>query len=339
MAGNTGIKGGYWLAQQATILPSERIPVSCFTHVFYAFVGVDPGTGALRIPQQDEEQIENFVDRIHRDNRKAILSIGGPKSSAFDPSIDITTMASERGKRTAFINSTIQASERFRFDGFDLAWEFPRTQDEMNSLGLLIEEWRQQIRSRQPALVLAATVRFSPVIPKAPQPIKYPAAAINANLDFINLILYNYTPVTCGPARFNVDPYSIGNSANGISSWTEAGVGVTKLAMGIPLFGNKWLLADIGDNGIGAPVAGYNGQVPYSQINGANNGTFDPVTRSQYVAEGTTWYGYEGAQSIADKISHAKQNNLVGGYFLYPLGYEDSGHTLSRAASDAWGRT
>ncbi|PON67098.1 1,4-alpha-glucan-branching enzyme, partial [Parasponia andersonii] len=119
-------------------------------------------------------------------------------------------------------------------------------------------------------------------------------------------------------------------------SWISAGAAANKLVLGIPLFGKKWTLLDENENGIGAPVVSYDGVVPYNKIPRVERGTYDSSTISQYLADETSWFGYDGTRSIKEKIQYAKRKNLIGGYFLYALGNEDQNHTLSQAASTAW---
>ncbi|PON44510.1 1,4-alpha-glucan-branching enzyme [Trema orientale] len=335
MAGSNGIKGGYWLSKQANIFPPERIPTSYFSHLFYAFVGVNATNGKLIISKSQE--IKNFMTKVHGGHKKAILSIGGPRSTTENPSTAISVVASDPTKRAAFINSTIDEAQRYGFDGLDLAWEFPETQVDMDHMATLFEEWRSRVDDRQAELLLTASVYFASEIPRGSQSITYPADSINLNLDFVNLILYDYTPTTGAHAQFHANQAYTGSGDRGITSWSNAGVPANKLVMGIPFFGKKWTLLDENDNGIGAPVVSYDGVVPYNQIPGASNGTYDSSTISQYLAYETSWYGYDGKHSITEKIHTAKRGNLVGGYFVYALGDEDSqGHTLSKAASDAW---
>ncbi|PON81276.1 1,4-alpha-glucan-branching enzyme, partial [Trema orientale] len=110
-------------------------------------------------------------------------------------------------------------------------------------------------------------------------------------LDFVNLILYDYYPTTGAHAQFNANNDHTRSSKSGIASWTNAGVTANKLILGIPLFGKKWTLLDENKNGIGAPVVSYDGVVPYNNIPGADSGTYDSSTISQYLADGTSWFG------------------------------------------------
>ncbi|PON88843.1 1,4-alpha-glucan-branching enzyme [Trema orientale] len=93
MAGTNGIKGGYWLSKDAIGFPPERITTSNFTHLFYAFVPVNSTNGKLIISKTQE--IKNFVATVARGHKKALLSIGGPRSTTENPSNAISVMAND----------------------------------------------------------------------------------------------------------------------------------------------------------------------------------------------------------------------------------------------------
>ncbi|PON37506.1 1,4-alpha-glucan-branching enzyme, partial [Trema orientale] len=169
----SGIKGGYWLSRDAAGFAPERIPTSNFTHLFYAYAPVNATNGKLIISKTQE--IKNFVAAVQRGHKKAILSIGGPRTATENPTNAISVTANDPIKRASFINSTIDNAVKFGFDGLDLAWEFPDTQADLDNLATLLIEWRNQIDDHQVELLLSATVYFAPELPRGEKSIKYPA--------------------------------------------------------------------------------------------------------------------------------------------------------------------
>lgn len=335
MACQNNIKAGYWLTQQAATFPPKKIPSSYFTHLFYAFVAVDATTSKLKITDEDLTWIPIFIDECEKENpeKKALLSIGGPKSTTTgdDPSIAISNMAQSKAKRSSFISSTIRVAEEYSFDGLELAWEFPKTPEDMVNMASLFEEWRERIKkSTRPNLLLVASVYFAAEIPREHGSIQYPVEVIKKNVDFVNAILYDYSPVTVAHGQVRVDANHNKSTEKGITSWTKVagGIPADKLIMGIPLYGQKWTLANPDDMGIGAPIVSFNGAVPFKDIPSKTNATYDNITMSEYVADGTSWFGFDGKHSIKEKVQYARGQKL-GGYFLYPLGDDDVYHTLS----------
>ncbi|KAJ4709642.1 putative Chitinase [Melia azedarach] len=346
----TGIKGGYWPSSLAEKYPPSTIPTKYFTHLFYAFVFLDPSTYQLSITQHDQQWMANFTSTLHSENppAKAFLSIGGGPSSPYT----FSNMASNSANRSTFIKSTVRIARKYGFDGLDLDWEFPNTPEDMSNLSLLLKEWRAAVEYeskfyRKPRLLLSAAVYFSAKFFLSEVPRTYPGIAINDNLDFVNPMCFDYhgswdTSVT-GEHALLFDNTTQISTSYGISSWKNAGVPPEKLVLGLPLYGRTWKLKNPGETGIGAPAVGVgpgnNGIMVYKDIavfNFINNATlvYDPDTVSTYSYESTNWIGFDGPISIAEKIKYAKQNGL-GGYFFWALGY-DNNWILSETASRTW---
>ncbi|XVE97513.1 hypothetical protein REPUB_Repub03eG0025800 [Reevesia pubescens] len=333
-----GIKGGYWLSELAFSLPPSSIPTLYFTHVFYAFVGIDASSYNLSITQHDD--MGNFTATLHANKppAKAMLSIADSDAGIF------SNMTSNPDNRAAFIKSTIATARKYGFDGLDIDWEFPNNQDDMSNLSLLFKEWRQAVESEasdsgKPPLLLSAAVYFSASF-LFDLPRTYPADAIAKYLDFVNLMCYDYRgfwdPSVTGEHALLFDKTSNISSSYGISSWIEAGVPPNKLVMGIPLYGRTWNLTDPKNHGIGAPANGVGpgnkGVMQYKDIVTYNAGhyahaVYDGNTVSEYSYSGTDWIGYDGPTSVTKKVEYAKDHDL-GGYFFWALGY-DMSWTLS----------
>nr|DAD27364.1 TPA_asm: hypothetical protein HUJ06_028832 [Nelumbo nucifera] len=136
------------------------------------------------------------------------------------------------------------------------------------------------------------------------------------------------------------------STSYGVQSWIDAGVPLSKLVMGLPMYGRTWKLKDPSANGIGAPAVGvgpsrpgdsgvllYHEVVDFNAANGATE-VFDEKTVSTYSYAGADWIGYDNATSIRYKVEFARAKNL-GGYFFWALGY-DKDWTLSKEASRTW---
>ncbi|XVE71094.1 hypothetical protein DITRI_Ditri10aG0122900 [Diplodiscus trichospermus] len=297
-----GIKGGYWPSWLAYSLPPSSIPTMYFTHVFYAFVGLDASSYNLSITQPDDQWMANFTATLQAKNppAKAMLSIGGANAG----SGTFSNMVGNPDNRAAFIKSTIATARKYGFDGLDFDWEFPSNQDDMSNLSVFFKEWRQAVEteassSGKPPLLLSAAVyfayRFFFNLPRT-----YPGHAIAKYLDFVNPMCFDYH-----------------------GSWDPS-------VTGMPLYGRTWKLKDPKQHGIGAPADGvgpgnngvllYNDIVTYNAEHHAQT-VYDGDTVSEYSCSGTDWIGYDGPKSVEKKIEYAKANHL-GGYFFWALGYD-----------------
>ena len=85
----------------------------------YAFATID-STGIPRVA--NEKQLARFVRRAHRLGVKVMLSFNG-KHTRF------AQMASDDRQRKAFVDEIWRLVQKYRMDGVDNDWEFPRTTD------------------------------------------------------------------------------------------------------------------------------------------------------------------------------------------------------------------
>ncbi|KAF2317077.1 hypothetical protein GH714_011574 [Hevea brasiliensis] len=79
------IKGGYWPSWKAEALPPSTIP-TCFSHLFYAFLGLDMSSYQLGVTQHDDQWMKSFTDTLHAKQlpAKTFLSIGGEWYNAIE---------------------------------------------------------------------------------------------------------------------------------------------------------------------------------------------------------------------------------------------------------------
>lgn len=98
----------------------------------------------LLITQLDDQRMGNFTATLHAKTPQVnvFLSIGG---AVADPDDTFAIIARTPESREAFINSSISMARKYGFDGLDLDWEFPNTQDDMSNLALLIKECREAV--------------------------------------------------------------------------------------------------------------------------------------------------------------------------------------------------
>lgn len=347
MASN-GVRGGYWLSCRANKFLPSKISKFFFTHLFYASVVPNSNSNyqlTITPGSDDDKLMREFTDEIKkRKNQVSLLSIGGHNKN---PNVEndvcaiFSSMASDQGNRKNFIASSISVARNYGFDGLDLDWEFPKSGEQMQNLSLLFQEWHDAIledaKSPPPGktqLLLSAAVYYAYDEVNRP----YPIEAIKNCVDFVGPRCYDYygnwdTTVTAEHACLtDPKPESILRTEYGINSWIKAGLPVSKLVMGLPLFGKTWHLKDPKKNDVGDPAdgvgTGEDGVMTYDEIENyikANKNTINKhyhlVIQSMYCSVESNWIGYEDSKTIAEKVVYAK-NRRIGGYFLWALGFD-----------------
>lgn len=329
------IKGGYWYSGSG--LSVSDINPSHFTHLFCAFADLDLQTNTLTISPANAAQFSTFTQTLQAKNPsvKTLLSIGG--GGGHDLAANFSKMASQASSRKTFIDSSIQLARKNNFHGLDLDWEYPSTNTDKTNFGSLIKEWRAAVardssNTGKPALLLSAAVGGSDQITGLQF---YPGQDIANNLDWVNVMAYDlfpsdaYPTLTQPPAPLR-NPRGQFSADEGVTKWIQLGVPQSKLALGLPFYGFKWSLSDPNQHRLFAPATKGLGQVKYKDIKNAGaqivyNSTF--VTN--YCFKGTDWFGYDDTQSIAAKVSYAKQKGLFG-YFAWQI-EQDSNWALSQA--------
>ncbi|XP_010496391.1 PREDICTED: chitotriosidase-1-like [Camelina sativa] len=345
------VKASYWFPDgespaNGSVVPrssAEVIDSTLFTHLFFAFADLDSQTNSVFVSDAHEHEFSNFTKIVKQKNPhvQTLLSIGGRNAdgSAF------ASMASNPTSRKAFIWSSISIARYYRFNGLDLVWEFPNNEVEMRNFGKLLEEWREAVeddaeRTENMPLLLTAAVYYSP----SHNSVSYPIQEIDENLDWVNLIAYDFygsTTIISPPAAL-FDPSNppkgpCGDS--GLKEWIKAGLPEKKAVLGFPYVGWAWCLEGGHDEATTQVATSADGTINYDQIrkfivdNGATT-VYNSTVVGDYCYAGTTWIGYDDYESIVTKVSYAKQRGLLG-YFSWHVGADDN-FILSRAASKAW---
>lgn len=353
-SGKEHVKAAYWPSYTLSYTPPSSIRASLYTHIFYAFADINEQTFRVNVSSNDQKTIAAFTATVTKTNPslKTLISIGGggADGSAF------ARMASNAFTRQVFIKSSIALARLHGFHGLDLDWEFPKNTTEMHNMAILFSEWRHNIQlesrsSGRPPLLLTAAVYFAQRFFLWGEKRAYPTTSIAQNLDWVNVMCYDYhgswdTSATGAPAAL-YDPSSNVTTSYGIRSWVESGLPSHKVVMGMPLYGRSWILSSGNDTRIGAPavaagpkqkLSDETGVMFYSEIRDfikEKNGTevFDKETVSAYSYAGDLWVGYDNKESVVAKVEFAKQKALLG-YFFWAIS-QDSNWTLSIAASES----
>ncbi|KAL0427651.1 UNVERIFIED_CONTAM: Nod factor hydrolase protein 1 [Sesamum latifolium] len=325
------IKGVYYPSWAQDFGPSS-INTKLFTHVYYAFLAPNNDTFKFHVDDQAQAlQLLNFTSTLHAKKPpvKTLFSVGGGAAgTAF-----FTRMAADPSSRAAFIHSSVEVARKFGFDGVDLDWEFPQDSTDMQNLAYLLDEWRAEVEKEagatgRPPLLLTAAVYYSADTFLSGPARAYPSGSISKNLDWINVMNYDYhgkwDPTATGAQAALFDPKSNVSTSYGLGSWIRVGVPRSKLIMGLPLYGRTWQLKDPRFHGVGAPAVdvgpGPDGVLTYAEVVKFNRDhkakvVYDLDTVSVYSVAGTSWVGYDDTTTVTVKIGYARGLKLRGYFF------------------------
>ncbi|KAL2608874.1 hypothetical protein R1flu_027447 [Riccia fluitans] len=342
---STKVKGGYW-PTGSKIVPASSINATLFTHLFYAFARIENTTSLLIPDPEDNGEIEKFsrVVKYINPSVKTLISI-----SANGPEFQQVMGTPE--SRQAFINSSINLARSNGFDGLDLDYEFPQSQGEMDNFSSFLTEWREAVDGLPnfTPLLLTAAVYYKPVLKWVGEG-AYPIESIAKNLDFVNVMCYDFHgswDVTATGANANLyDPDSDLSADYGISSWLKAGLPSEKAVLGLTLYGRSWLLKNQSEAaGLNATAVAAGPAQPISQSEGVffyrevktfieeKNATvvhdWNLVTGYAYAEN--VWVSYEDPIIIDTKVKYAMTKSLRG-YFFWAI-TQDSDWEVSSAAS------
>ncbi len=280
-------------------------------------------------------------------------------------------------RRSAFVASCIDtfirghfapgAEDANLFDGIDVDWEYPKTEDAANYIEFLTQ-LREAMNMVRPGLLLSVAVGASPRM--------YPGVdmrVVSYIADQIGMMNYDYTGPWNPKTGFLAPLYSNsgGSVERSLLAYREAGVPSNQLLMGMPFYGYGW--QQVGSDGHGLFQQGHaiHEDRPYSfletlttsapaldpdadddddpppatpPVSPAHAGEKRPTTAAQpfaiyrdprsqapWLYDGNTFWTFDDPTSIRFKVQFAIEQHL-GGVMAWELSEDTARATLLRAA-------
>lgn len=314
----------------------SHLPADKLTHVFYAFMKVDPDSGrvALLDPWADVEMPIGpakgclgslaALKRQHR-NLKVVMSVGGwGTAQAF------SSIVAARAKRDAFVASIVDLVVQHQFDGVDVDWEYPASPME----GTRLVELLQQLRSAM--LAVRSGLLLTVAAPASPSHISnLHVAQMDRHLSFWNIMCYDFA----GAGWLSRTAYHANlHGANGdnsfncdatISAYCSLGVATDKLVLGMPMYGRSFYEPE-------SPTVG----VPFNSNSPYESDTIDykdiPTEKVYFDSNRTAAFTFDKAKNLVitydsprcarEKARYVKKRGLRGGFWWDSKG--DSEHSL-----------
>ncbi len=311
-------------------------------------------------------------------NLKVLISLGGWTYSKY-----FSDVAATDASRKKFVSSCIdtyikgnlpvlagspaggQGVAANIFDGFDIDWEFPGSNDghtgnhvsaqDTANFTLLLNEFRTELDA-----LGGKHHQLTAALPAGPSEIKdIQVSQIASDLDLGDLEGYDFHGAfeTNGPTDFQAPVYDTADSPSfgtgftvddATNSYLQAGFPASKLTLGVAFYGRGWTGVPAGSaDGLYQPATGPTAAFPFSQQPGVadykeleaggeldDNSFFDPDTQTSFVYDGTNFFTVETPQSLAYKDQYIAAKGLAG-IMMYSLEADDAQATLFHAAINA----
>lgn len=337
------------------------------THVIYSFVHLN-SNGSLYIGDIKDSKLNKlaqdklihlFSMRKVNPNLKIMFAIGGWENSEHFSKISSTPQG-----RIAFILEIVKMIDKYDFDGVDIDWEYPTTggaiegvpEDKFNYV-LLMKELREAFNYYEKKIgrYQKLIISFAGAAGEWTLNPGFDLTNLIRYVDFVNIMSYDYfgawdskwgaftgppAPLYHGSLRsmsgkMNVDwtiKYYYCNSND-----------LSKLNMGIPLYGRYW-------NNVGEPIdkeddmwrmaiknkkGKYDGgHITWRSLKHKINCTWNienykyhEKSKVPYIIEKKKFLSFENPRSIKEKMKYIEKKNL-GGVMMWAIEYDDDSNTL-----------
>lgn len=225
-----------------------ELPVERLSHVFYAFMKINPSTGTVSLsdPWADVEMpmkggfkgsLSVLAD-LKRRNRhlKVIMSIGGwGTNGAFEH-----VMKDERRMKT-FVVTAIDLLIKHKFDGIDVDWEYPQNAAHATQLVHLLAMFRNKLNG------LGGNLALTVAAPSGQNNISnLHVVHMNRYLSFWNIMCYDFAGEGWSTRTgYHSNLYGVNgdNALSGelvINTYISLGVPPHKLVLGMPMYGRSF---------------------------------------------------------------------------------------------------
>ncbi|XP_046656308.1 probable chitinase 10 [Daphnia pulicaria] len=333
----------------------DNINPNLCTHIVYAFAVLDGTTYKIKIfDDWADISLNGFQKAValktQNPKLKVMIALGGWNDSN-DGTGKYSKLVSSTANINTFVTSAVTFLQQFKFDGLDLDWEYPSTAADKTGFKNLIVALRNAFQSS--GYLLSAAVSASAASIDA----GYDVASMNQNLDFINLMTYDFHGAGWEPnAADHHSPLlkrsgetTNFNSDFAVTYWIGKGMPASKINMGIPLYGMSWKLTSstiappAPASGVGAagPFTLTAGFLAYYEICSAVRSSGWQVVQDPTKAIGPyavsptspkTWVGYDDPAMTIVKSKYILSKGLGGG-MVWDISLDDFQNTCGAGAN------
>lgn len=323
--------------------PPRNIDYRLYTHIFHAFIVAD---GEGHIQRRGNVPNRDLTTQAHKAGVKVVPSLGGWGWDKQFASIVSKPEAEDR-----YVQGVMEIVDQFDYDGVDLDWEYPDTKEEVVGFERLTRRFRKAVdelgrkKGRRMVVTMAAAAN--------PGTLEWlDKSFVLETMDWINVMTYDFTGAWTDYAGHH-SPLFASSKQPGKPRSTELsmkylleerGLPANRLAVGIPLYGRGFNVAEPYASTKGAP------RTPLPRGNYANLHKlahspdwirqWNDQTKNPWLIskKGTAVVGYDDAESVAIKTDWAMKQGFRGVFFweIHADRLPDGTHPLQESSRREW---
>ncbi|CAN7939150.1 unnamed protein product, partial [Ixodes hexagonus] len=314
----------------------DRVDPTLCTHLVYAFAKIENGVIKAFDDYLDLAKpwhlgmYKKFNElKLANPKLKTIIAIGGWNEG----SQKYSQMASTSEGRRKFVESILAFLEFHGFDGLDMDWEYPAQRggkpEDRDNFSQLLRDLRAAFDKKNYLLTAAVSAGIETA------KVSYDIPEISRSLDLISIMGYDFfgawdeytghnSPLRARESASEIE--KIMNVEASIDFWISKGANVSKMVLGMPLYGRTFTLADPNNSGLRAlttgpgragPFTGEPGYQGYNEIclqllSGGWKMTRDPYVGAPVVVKDREWIGFDDVESLTAKVEFAMSKGLAG---------------------------
>ncbi|XP_013110853.2 chitotriosidase-1 [Stomoxys calcitrans] len=275
----------------------KNIDPDLCTHISYAYFDID--NEGLKPFYQLPSNSERFNLKWANPKLKQIAVVGGDKVSTKQ----FSKMAVDPNLRRIFRQSVRVFLVENDFNGLDLHWLYMEKPADKENFVTLIRELREHFK------YLDLELGISVIADNKYARLWYDVPNIVENVDFINVMAYNYTDNLLGhnAALFGTGEDNVNAS---IHFWLSQGAPASKLNMGVAFYGRHYNTMEITKD-----IVRY---MPYYAITDRSEHLkdtvfgFDEDVGRAFLDDPRSWASYESMRGLEMKMAYVKEMGLRG---------------------------
>jgi chitinase len=323
---------------------ARNINFRLYTHLCHAFVTAD---AEGHVQESRNVPSRELTGEAHEAGVKVLLSLGGWGWDEQFASIVSRPEAEDR-----YVRSVIDIVEGADYDGIDLDWEYPDTEQEVVGFERLCRRFRKGLdgigakKGRPMVLTMAAAAN--------PGTLKWlDKGFLLATMDWVNVMTYDYTGGWTDYAGHHSPLFASSKQPGGTPRSTELtmkylleerGLPADRLAVGVPLYGRGFAASEPYASTKGVPKV----RIPqgnYSNLHKLRHEQgwtrrWDDETKNPWLVspDRSVVIGYDDAESVAVRTDWAMKRGFRGVFFWQVAAdrLPDGANPLQEAARRRW---